>query len=395
MGLSSCFPVPARHRDGTDCEDDHGQASRIQRCRTGRLAAGLIVAAAPAFCETEFRVAFWNTELQRDGPGLLLRDITKGTDAQIMAVAGVIAATSPDILVISGFDFDHDQLALQAFADLLAARDTPYPFLFSSRPNTGRPTGMDIDGDGLLGGPRDAHGYGSFGGQGGMAILSRFAIEIAAIVDHSDLMWVDQDLPFGPPEGPAEALRLSTTAHWEVPIALPTGQRVTLLTWHATPPVFDGPEDRNGRRNHDETYFWLERVEGHTGPLIVLGDANADPMDGDGRPDAIRQLLEHHKLLDPAPTSTGALVDAQADGGANAFHRGDARLDTVDWSDDPGGPGNLRVSYALPSKAFTIMDSGVFWPAPDAPERALIGNDGNLASRHRLVWVDLVLDRAP
>ena len=333
--------------------------------------------------------------MQRDGPGLLLRDIRSGTDEQIEAVAGVIAATAPDVLVLSGFDFDHDQLALQAFAELLSARGTAYPFLFSSRPNTGRPTGVDIDGDGLLGGPRDAHGYGEFGGQGGMVILSRFAIEKGEVVDHSDLIWSDLDLPYGPPEGPAKTLRLSTTAHWEVPLTLPTGEVVTLFTWHATPPVFDGPEDRNGRRNHDETYFWLEKVTAHTGPLIVIGDANADAMDGDGRPDAIRRLLSHPRLQDPAPKSDGARLDALADGGANATHNGDPRLDTVDWSDDPGGPGNLRVSYALPSKDFRIIDSGIFWPGPNDPDRALIGEDGNLASRHRLLWVDLVLDRAP
>ncbi len=37
-----------------------------------------------------------------------------------------------------------------------------------------------------------------------------------------------------------------------------------LLASHPTPPAFDGPEDRNGRRNHDEIRFWndyLDRAE--------------------------------------------------------------------------------------------------------------------------------------
>ena len=31
-----------------------------------------------------------------------------------------------------------------------------------------------------------------------------------------------------------------------------------LLISHPTPPAFDGPEDRNGRRNHDEIRFWSD-----------------------------------------------------------------------------------------------------------------------------------------
>ena len=33
---------------------------------------------------------------------------------------------------------------------------------------------------------------------------------------------------------------------------LPDGRRLHLLTWHATPPAFEGPDRRNSRRNHDE-----------------------------------------------------------------------------------------------------------------------------------------------
>ncbi|MEL7345920.1 MAG: endonuclease/exonuclease/phosphatase family protein [Pseudomonadota bacterium] len=333
--------------------------------------------------------------MHRDGPGLLLRDLRRGEDAQIEAIGKVIQEVAPEVLVLSGFDYDHDLIALQAFADLLADHNVPYPYLFARRPNTGRPTGADVDGDGLLGGPRDAHGYGNFGGQGGMAILSKFPISQDLAKDHSALIWSELDLPYGPPEGTPDVLRLSTTAHWDVPLVLPSGQVLHLMTWHATPPVFDGPEDRNGRRNHDETYFWLDQIATVDAPFVVLGDANADPMDGDGRPDAIRRLLNHSRIQDPAPLSTGAPVDAIADGGVNADHRSNPAYDTVDWSDDPGGPGNLRVSYVLPSIDFRIIDTGVFWPAPSDPLRALIGADGNLASRHRLVWVDLVLDRAP
>jgi hypothetical protein len=92
-------------------------------------------------------------------------------------------------------------------------------------------------------------------------------------------------------------LRLSSKSHWDLPIDI-EGRVLHLLVHHPTPPVFDGPEDRNGKRNYDETRFWLEYLapgakdfivddEGKPGGLnpaatfIIAGDLNADPHDGD------------------------------------------------------------------------------------------------------------------
>jgi hypothetical protein len=42
-----------------------------------------------------------------------------------------------------------------------------------------------------------------------------------------------------------EVFRLSSKSHWDVPIVI--GRKtVHFLVSHPTPPVFDGPEDRNG-----------------------------------------------------------------------------------------------------------------------------------------------------
>ena len=46
-------------------------------------------------------------------------------------------------------------------------------------------------------------------------------------------------------------VRLSSTSHWGVPVDV-DGSTVRFLVSHPTPPVFDGAEDRNGTRNHDE-----------------------------------------------------------------------------------------------------------------------------------------------
>ena len=50
-------------------------------------------------------------------------------------------------------------------------------------------------------------------------------------------------------------LRLSSKSHWDVPVRTPKGV-VHFLVSHPTPPVFDGPEDRNGKRNPDEIRLW-------------------------------------------------------------------------------------------------------------------------------------------
>ncbi len=42
-----------------------------------------------------------------------------------------------------------------------------------------------------------------------------------------------------------EAARLSSKSHWDVPINV-NGRVLHVLASHPTPPVFDGPEDRNG-----------------------------------------------------------------------------------------------------------------------------------------------------
>ena len=82
-----------------------------------------------------------------------------------------------------------------------------------------------------------------------------------------------------PEEEELEVVRLSSKSHWDVPVKV-GGHTVHVLASHPTPPTFDGEEDRNGRRNHDEIRFWADYVspgkaEGDTGSpkctWMVLG----------------------------------------------------------------------------------------------------------------------------
>lgn len=312
------------------------------------------------------------------------------------AVVAVIAHTRPDILVLTGIDYDHNLLALSELAALVEAAGGPhYAHLYARRPNSGMASGLDLDGDGRLGGPGDAQGFGAFSGQGGMAILSCLLVDGAAAQDFSAFLW--RDLPqalidgAGLPPDAVAVQRLSSVGHWTVPVELPDGRRLTILAYHATPPVFDGPEDRNGRRNHDETAFWTRLLDGDlpfappTAPFVIAGDTNLDPVDGDGRAAALSALLADVRLRDPAPKSAGGPQASVRQGGVNAAQKGDPALDTVDWPED--GPGNRRVDYVLPSDDLILTGAGVFWPAEgqDDAEAAMA------ASRHRLVWVDIDL----
>lgn len=297
------------------------------------------------------------------------------------------------MLLLTGFDWDLDLAALTAFNTLLSERGADFPFRFALRPNTGLMTGADLDGDGRLRGPGDAQGWGRFSGQGGMAILSRLPVAADRARDLSGMPWRDLPGNLIAPDtlspGAAAVQRLSTTGHWMVPVTLPDGRDLTLLAWHASPPVFDGPEDRNGRRNHDEAALWLRLLDGDLpvpaplSPFVILGDANLDPADGDGRPAALTALLSDTRLTDPRPASKGGSA------AATPGQSGDPALDTADWPerDDTGrpGPGNLRVDYVLPSSDLAVEAAGVWWPAPDDPDAAT----ATLASRHRLVWVDI------
>lgn len=328
------------------------------------------------------RVASFNTELQRKGPGLLLRDILRGEDPQIDAVVAVLRETAPDIIVLQGIDYDLDGKALVALQDSLRMAGVDYPHRFSARPNTGLPTGLDMDGDGRRADARDAQSYGRFSGQGGMAVLSRYPILQEEVQDFTAMLWRNfpgallpeqNGAPF--PSADAQAIqRLSTTAHWVIPVEVPDLGRIDLMTFHASPPVFDGPEDRNGKRNHDEILFWLKYLDGAFGPapaekFILLGDFNQDPNAGEGLKAAIRSILSDPRLQDPKPRSAGSIAIS------------DDPFDTADW-DDPV-PGNMRVDYVLPSADWRVIDTGVHWPEGDA------GVTAATASRHRLVWVDL------
>ena len=363
------------------------------------------------------RIGVFNAALNRATDGELLAELRSGKSEQAARIAEIVQRAGVDVLLVCELDRDRAAetavlLRTQYFG--VSQHGLPpidFEYSFAGEVNTGEPSGLDLDGDGRTDGPGDAFGFGAFPGQFGMALLSRHPILLDRVRTFRTLRWSAMPNALRPPghwpDDVWAALRLSSKSHWDVPVGIGK-QVVHMLCSHPTPPVFDGPEDRNGRRNHDEIRFWNDYLTpgsdawitddaGRAGGLangesfVLLGDLNCDPVDGDAQRAALIALLQHPRVQDPEPRSDGAVLAAQKQWGANSAHRGDPAFDTSDFPDGSAGsrdsgPGNLRVDYALPSRDLTVGGGAVYWPLPLQPGGALVG-----ASDHRLVFVDLEL----
>ncbi|WP_118165738.1 phytase [Nostoc sphaeroides] len=373
------------------------------------------------------RFSQFNASLNRNAKGQLVTDLSTSDNAQAKAVAEIIQRNNPDVLLIN--EFDYSQEAVQLFKqNYLAvsqngANPVDYPYFYIAPSNTGIASGFDLNNNGAAvttpgepGYGDDAFGFGNFPGQFGMLLLSKYPIDTANVRTFQNFLWKDMPnalLPDDPTTPQAndwysqdelEVLRLSSKSHWDVPIQV-NGETIHVLASHPTPPTFDGVEDRNGKRNHDEIRFWADYItpgkgnyiyddQGKIGGIdagssfVIVGDQNADPLDGDSFDNAIRQLLQNPNInTNVIPTSLGGSQQADLQGGANASQNGNPSFDTADFADTT--PGNLRTDYVLPSANLTIANSGVFWPLNTDPTFPLVGTFPFPSSDHRLVFTDV------
>jgi hypothetical protein len=369
----------------------------------------------------DLRVMQYNVSLFGDN----VNDIPtrlEGDDEQARRVAEVLQILRPDVVLINELDTAQGRNGASP-AELLntgyfavgqnGLEPLDYPFVYVAESNTGVSSGEDLDGDGSVTTTpgsqdygNDSFGFGEYPGQYGFAVFSRFPLGTPRTF--RETRWVDvpdNSIPpdFYSPEA-LDVFRISSKNHVDVPIELDNGEVLHLLASHPTPPSFDGPEDRNGRRNFDEIKVWADYLDG--GPdswhvddagvqgaltdehFVIVGDLNADPNDGGSRDGAIAQLLDHPRVqATPAPESLGGVEQSAAQGGINTSHTTPPAQDTADFEDQ--GVGNLRLDYALPSTSMTVNDAGVFWPEESDPDFALIGTFPFPISDHRPVWVDV------
>ena len=384
---------------------------------------------------TEIRVATFNASLNRDNAGQLINDLSTGGNSQAQAVAEIIQLSNPDIILINEFDYDAGGQAAELFqSNYLSisqngAAPIDYAYRYSAPSNTGIATGFDMNNDGSVGGPNDAQGFGNFEGQFGMVVYSKHEIDTTSVRTFQNFLWRDMPgalLPADPndvdgngntaswyTDQELSVQRLSSKSHWDLPVNV-GGETVHILAAHPTPPVFDGPEDRNGLRNHDEIRLFADYItpgegdyiyddKGEFGGLnpgerfVIVGDYNADPFDGDSSNDAILQFLDNPWIYTGVtPDSLGGVEQALNQGSDNDSHLGDPAFDTTDFGETPFGPGNLRVDYVLPSvNGLKTNDAGVFWPEESDPLFDLVGTFPFPISDHRLVYADIEITAVP
>lgn len=370
--------------------------------------------------ETTIKIATFNVSM--DATNYVGRDVKRATNQvlknqlqngnqQIKNIAEIIQRTRPDIILLNEFDYIENpkegvELFITNYLNIsqhsgLKAID--YPYYYYAPVNTGKPTPYDLTGDGKATGTQgDAWGFGFFEGQYGMMLLSRYPINTQDIRTFQHFKWKDMPnamRPIVPSTGKFfyndeiwSQYPLSSKSHWDVPVNV-NGKTIHVLASHPTPPVFDGPEDRNGTKNHDEVRFWLDYVTptsadyiyddlgayGGLAPLsrfVIMGDLNSSSVEGNSRKEAITRLLNTPLINDiTIPQSTGGDLHKKS----NQY----SKFHTAYWG--------MRADYVLPSAfGIDVINNGVFWPLKTDENYRLIKNR-EASSDHRLVWSTLLL----
>jgi len=341
----------------------------------------------------------------------VLQTELKSNNQQIRNIAEIIQRTRPDIILLNEFDYISDptdgvELFITKYLNVAQSNSLQaidYPYYYYAPVNTGTPSPFDLTGDGKATGTQgDAWGFGFFEGQYGMMLLSKYPIDTKNVRTFQHFKWKDMPnaiRPVMPSSGEYfyndeiwAQYPLSSKSHWDVPVVV-NSHTIHVLASHPTPPVFDGPEDRNGAKNHDEVRFWLDYINqqdsdyiyddnGHKGGLgsqqrfVILGDQNSSATEGNSRKEAITALLASPLTNDDrVPQSLGG-AGHKSDNQLSAFH-------TAYWG--------MRADYVLPSSfGLDVVSNGVFWPQKNAETYRLI-KDRASSSDHRLVWSELLI----
>jgi len=357
------------------------------------------------------RFATFNIAMGLKSHGDLYVRLESGEDEALQKAAAIIQQVRPDVLLVNEFDWfelDSALLFIRNYLDKPQFGNEPISFShgLNGAVNTGVDSELDLNNNGDFGDPADAWGFGDFPGQFAMAVFSRFPMTLER--GFRFFKWADMPdslVPVNPdgsgwyPDDVYKKLRLSSKSHWDIKVEVGI-QPIHFLVSHPTPPVFDGPEDRNGLRNHDEIRLWADYIDpGRAGYIyddagvkgglpeganfVIAGDLNADPVDGDSHLNAMGQLLEHPLVNSTCePVSKGAVEASETQGGKNLEHKGNPAADTGDFNDQYVG--NMQVDYVLPSATLNVVACGVFWPEKGQP-----GHEWIDVSDHRLVWIDV------
>jgi endonuclease/exonuclease/phosphatase family metal-dependent hydrolase len=350
-------------------------------------------------------------------------DLQNPDNPRLKRLAAIIQRVRPNVLLLSEIARDSDaQNANRFVRSYLSVPQQPglRPILYNTYmppSNTGIHSGFDLNNDAVVttehpeprtsdeqGNPapqtqegrdyaNDCYGFGTYPGQYSMALL----VDRRLTINHSDIrtfqnfLW--KDLPDAQPprylggdnfysQQEWNAFRLSSKTLADVPVSFDDGTTVHFIISHPTPPAFDGSEQRNKLRNHDEirllqSYITDEPAliddDGVPGGLadgahfVILGDLNADPFDGDSVGSPITTFLIHSPKLAP-----------------DHMPKSDIEIDGLDPTDTARF--KLRVDYVLPSAGIEVLRSSIWRYGHDDPQ--------GFPSDHFPVWAELAIPAA-
>ena len=154
----------------------------------------------------QIRVATYNASLALNTKGELAAVLRPGTYFRAKQVAEMIQIIQPDVLLLNEFDFDVNGTAMTRLNDKyfkVSQNGRPpqnFPYRYTAPSNTGTHSGFDFDNNGVVddtpgdqGYGGDAFGFGEFEGKYGMAVFSKYPIDVDAIRTFEEVLW--RDLP--------------------------------------------------------------------------------------------------------------------------------------------------------------------------------------------------------
>lgn len=355
-----------------------------------------------ARADGEIRVATLHADLTGDPQAAdpveqMTTALNGGTYAPARAVAKTAQITAPDVLVLTGVTYDSaEQISDTLRSQYLAVGQdgTPavdYPYSFTAPTNSGRESGVDLDGDGVIGGPTDAVGYGEFPGQYGMVVFSKLPIKESDVRTFQNFRWADlpdHRMPESYSALERSILSLQETSFWDVPVEVPgESEAMHILATSMAPPSSASTDEARGAdiRRVITDYvagdsWYLTDDDGDSGGLdqgaqfVVAG---APAAHDEGSSDDLSSLLRDTVLQDPEPRTSSEVENTRDQDSEASVTRTE------------NGQPHSRSSYVLPAAALEVNGSGVFWPAEGDYGYEVVDPDSALTLDDRLVWVDL------
>lgn len=356
--------------------------------------------------EEDLRVATLHADLVADEDGghsaeQLVAALRTGNHARARVIARTVQMNEPDVLVLTGVTYDDAEMVAEHLRSLYLSSGQDglpgldYPHMFTADTNSGRESGMDLDGDGTIGGPGDAIGYGDYPGQYGMIVFSKHPIVAEEIRTFQDFLWKDlpdPSIPTAYSELEESILRLQESSLWDVPVEVPGGEEpvhviaTAVASQHSTEAAAARADDiRTVVSDYVSGSAWyLTDDAGRSGGLTPGADAivaGAPLAEADEPTEALGTLLDSAPLQDPEPQAVTEVPISQRFGSSG----GSDETATRYVPDDQ----DYRASLVLPSSSLTVSNSGIFWPGDGEEGHALVDPSSRYALQDRLVWVDL------